>query len=123
MRSLPQPVDDVGGNSGLDRSLDRRRVALVDEHRNRPADGAADLEHRFEHVAAGVFQIDQDDVGIDRVNARQQALHLSDMDDLRESGLPQPFLEDRGPDRAFVDDHDFGDCSALIAHSPPAFHP
>ena len=33
---LLQPADDVGGDAGIDRGLDRGRVALVDEHGDRP---------------------------------------------------------------------------------------
>ena len=62
MRFL-QIADDVGRDAGVDRGLDRGGVALVDEHRDRTLYRAAHLEHLLEHVAARVFQVDQDDVG------------------------------------------------------------
>ena len=74
MRSFLQAVDDVGRDAGIDRGLDRCGVALVDEHGDRPLHRAADLEHLLEHVAARVFQVDQDDVGIDRVDAGEQVV-------------------------------------------------
>src|SRR5205807_442172 len=104
---LLQPIDDVGGHAGIDGSLDRGGIALIDEHRDRPAHRAADLEHLFQNVAAGVFQVDQDDVGIEGVDPRQQALHLEDVEDAGKTRLPQALLEDRGTDRAFVDNDDF----------------
>ena len=76
---LLQAVDDIGGDAGIDRGLDRGGVALVDEHRDRPPHGAADLEHLLQHVAAGVFEVDQDDVGIQRIDPGEQVLHLADM--------------------------------------------
>ena len=33
---LLQAIDDIGGDAGIDRGLDRGRVALVDEHGDRP---------------------------------------------------------------------------------------
>ena len=64
------------------------------------------MKHLLEHVAARIFQIDQDHVGIDRVDARQQIVGLGDALDVREAGLAQSILEDGGADRAFVDDGD-----------------
>ena len=75
---------------------------------------AADLEHLFQHVAAGVFQVDQDDVGIERIDPRQQALHLADMHDAGETGLPQPLLQDRGRIGLSSTITIFGEDSALI---------
>src|SRR4029450_9910771 len=77
------------------------------EHGNRPAHRAADLEHLFQHVAAGGFEVDQDDVGVDSKNLRQKALHFADMDDAGKPRLPQSLLEDRGTDRALVNNDDF----------------
>jgi hypothetical protein len=103
-----QSIDDIGGNAGINGSLDRRRVALIDEHRDRPPHRAADLEHLFQHVAAGVFEIDHDHIGVERIDPAEQALHLADVHDAGKARLPQPLLEDRGTDRAFVDNNYLG---------------
>src|SRR6266852_2168939 len=116
---LLQSVDDIGGDPGIDGCLYRRRVALIDEHRDRPAHGAADLEHLFQNVAAGIFQIDQNDVGIECIDSGQQTLHFADVDDAGKTRFPQPLLEDRGADRAFVDNDDFR--RRLGAHRSPVF--
>ncbi|MGY4418852.1 hypothetical protein ACVWY2_001277 [Bradyrhizobium sp. JR6.1] len=113
---LLEAVDDVGGDARLHRGLDRGGVALVDEHRDRAADRTADLEHLFQHVAAGILEVDDDDLGIERIDPRQQALHLADMDHVRIAGLPQSLLEDGRTDRALVDDDDLG--RRFSAHRP-----
>ncbi len=104
---LDEAADDIGGDTGIDRRLDRRGVRLIDEHRDRPLYHAADLEHLLEHVAARIFEIDQDDIGIEGVDARQQVGGFGQPDDVRETGLAQAFLDDRRTNRALVDDHDF----------------
>jgi hypothetical protein len=45
--------------------------------------GAADLEHLFQIVAVGSFQIDQDCVWIEGVEPNKQTLHFANMDDSR----------------------------------------
>src|SRR6185437_3780282 len=104
---LLQPVDDIGGDAGIDGGLDRRRVALIHEHGDRPAYRTADLEHLFQDVATGVLQIDQDDVRVERIDPGQQALHFADMNDPAIAGLPQSLLEDRNANRTLVDNDDF----------------
>jgi hypothetical protein len=66
---------------------------LIDERRDRPAHRAADLKHLFQNAAAGIFQIDQDDVGIERIDPRQQTPHFADVDDAGKARFPQPLLE------------------------------
>ena len=48
---LLQSVDDIGGDAGIDGCLYRRRVALIDEHRNRPAHGRRELLSQRSHTA------------------------------------------------------------------------
>ena len=103
---LAQSADDVGGDPGVDRGLDRGRVALVDEHGDRALDGAADLEHLLEHVAARILQVDQDDVGVDGVDAGQQVRHLADPHHMDMAGLAQALLQDGRADRILIDDDD-----------------
>ena len=50
---------------------------------------------------------DRSDVGIERIDPGQQALHFADVDDTGKTRFPQPLLEDRGTDRAFVHNDDF----------------
>jgi hypothetical protein len=78
--------------------------SLIDEHRDRTFDDAAHLKHLLEHVAAGIFQVDQNDVGVDGVDAREQVRGLADPNDLRESGFAQAIFQNGGADRIFVDD-------------------
>ena len=101
-----QVADDVGRHAGVDRGLDRGGVALVDEHRDRALHRPAHLEHLLQLVAAGVFQVDQDDVGVDRIDAREQAVAVVDVRDVEVTGLAQPVLQDGGADRVLVDDDD-----------------
>src|SRR5262249_2731631 len=103
---LPEAVDDVGGDAGIDGRADGIAVAPVDEHRHRPPHGAAHLEHLLENVAAGIFQVDQDDVGVDGMDARQQIPGFADADDVAEAGLVQPLLQDGSTVGALVDDDD-----------------
>ena len=63
---LAQPVDDVGRHARINRRLDRGRVRSVDEHRDRPLHRARQLEHVLQHIAVGVFEIDDDDVRLQR---------------------------------------------------------
>ena len=48
------------------------------------------------------------DVGIERIDPGQQAPHFADVDDTGKTRFPQPLLQDRGTDRAFVHNDDFG---------------
>jgi hypothetical protein len=41
---------------------------MVDEHDDRPPHAARDLKHLFENVAIRIFEIDENDVGIDAGN-------------------------------------------------------
>jgi len=54
----------------------------------------------------GILQVDDDDVGIDAVDAGEQVGHLVETDDLREPSLVQSLLQDSGPDWVEVDDDD-----------------
>jgi len=101
-----EPADDIGGDPGIDRGLDRGRVALVDEHGHGPPHRAADLEHLLEHVAARLLEIDQDDVGIDGIDAGQQVRGIIDAHHVDMARLAQAVVQDRRPDRVFVDDDD-----------------
>lgn len=78
---------------------------------------AADLEHLFQDVAAGVLEIDQDDVGIDAVNARQEIVHLRNVLNAGKARVAQSLLEDCSSDRAFVDDDYLERRSAAIQYS------
>ena len=84
-------------------------IGPVDEHRDRPARESRDLEHLLERVAARVLEIDQDDVGIDAVDARQEIRHVADVVDLeRAAGSivirdAQAVLEDGCPNCVLVD--------------------
>src|ERR1700751_1618898 len=105
---LLQPIHDIGGDAGIDGGLDRGGIALVDEHGDRAAHRPADLEHLLQDVAAGVFQINDNDIGVERIDPGEQALHLADAHDAAIARLAQPLLQDGGTDRALVDNHDFG---------------
>src|SRR5947207_2294113 len=70
---LLQVADDPGRHAGVDRGLDRGGVALIVEHCDRPLHRAAHLEHLLQLVAARVLQVAQNDVGIERIDAREQA--------------------------------------------------
>ncbi len=63
-----EPVDDIGRNARIDRRADRLIVGLVDEHRDRAGERAADREIFLEHVARGIAEVDQHDVGRDRLD-------------------------------------------------------
>src|SRR5262249_29887368 len=102
---LLESVDDVGGDASIDRGLDRGGVGLIDEHRDRAFHRPADLEHLLEHVAARVFQVDQDDVGVDGVDAGEQVGGALNPDNVEMAGVVQAVLQNRGAHRAFVDDH------------------
>ena len=104
---LLQSVDDVGRHAGIDRCLDRGALSLWSTNM---ATGrftaAAHLEHLLEHVAAGIFQVDQDDVGIDRVDAREQVRCFGDTFDLSKPGLAQALFQDGRTDGTLIDDRD-----------------
>ena len=104
---LLETVDDIGGDAGVDGGLDRGGIALVDEHGDWPPHRAADLEHLRQHVAARIFQIDQNDVGVEAVDAREKLRRLFDQRDMGVAGLAQPVGEDGGAHRTFVDYDDF----------------
>ena len=70
---------------------------------NRPLHGAAHLEHLLQHVAARVFQIDQDDVGVDRVDASKQACPVPSIRaTLIWPASRSSILQDGGADRILV---------------------
>src|SRR5881394_1610637 len=111
---LAEPVDDVGRHACVDRGLHGRAVGLVDEHRDRAARDPRDLEHLLEPVAARVLEVDQDHVGVDLRDPRQQLRVVADQMD-RElamaaarlgARLTQTVLEDRGAGRVRIDDQD-----------------
>jgi hypothetical protein len=60
----------------------------------------------LEHVAARVLEVDQDDVGVDRVDAGEQVRGLVETDHMGVTGLAQSVLQDRRPNRILVDDDD-----------------
>jgi hypothetical protein len=109
--------------------LDRGCVGLVDEHRDRPFHHPADLEHLLEHVAARVFEVDQDDVGIDLRNAGQEIRGALNAQHIGVAGLAQPPFQDGRPDRAVIDDDDLkrrmdlvlatGQAGAVSSCNPP----
>jgi hypothetical protein len=78
---------------------------LIDEHRDRPLHRAADLEHLFQHVAARIFEIDQDHVRVDRIDASEQIRGLCYPDDVDVTGFTQAVLQDGGSERALVDNN------------------
>src|SRR6516225_3175819 len=102
-----QASDDVGGDAGIDGSLDRGLVALIDEHGDGSLHRPADLEHLLERVAARILEVDQDDVGVEGVDAREQVRGLGEAHHVNVAGLAQPVLQDRRADRILVDDGDF----------------
>src|SRR5262252_982667 len=104
---LLQTSDDIGGDAGIDGSLDRGLVALIDEHGDGPHHRPADLEHLLERVAARILEVDQDDVGVERVDASEQVRGLGEAHHVHVAGLAQPVLQDRRADRILVDDGDF----------------
>src|SRR5262245_35034913 len=103
---LAQAPDDVGGDAGVDGSLDRGLVALIDEHGDGSLHRPADLEHLLEHVAARVLEVDQDDVGVEGVDASEQVRGLVQAHDVNVASLAQPVLQDRRADRILIDDDD-----------------
>ena len=106
---LTKSIDDVRRNAGIDRGLHRRAVGLVDEHGDGPPREARHLEHLLERVAARILEIDEDDVGIDGADARQQVGHVPDVVNLRRAAIlavvrqAQAFLEDGCAHRVLVD--------------------
>jgi hypothetical protein len=105
-----EPVDDVGGYAGVDGCLDRGRVRLIDKHRDRPLHDPAHLEHLFEHVTARVFEVDENDIGIEGVDASQKLGGAFDAHNVHIAGLAQAFFQDRGANRAVVDNDDVQGC-------------
>src|SRR5262245_17573677 len=103
---LMQAPDDVGGDAGVDRGLDRGLVALIDEHGDGALHRPADLEHLLEHVAARVLEVDQDDVGVEGIDASEQVRGLAQAHDVDVASLAQPVLQDRRADRILIDDDD-----------------
>src|SRR5215471_914977 len=103
---LAQAADDIGGDAGIDRSLDRRLVTLLDEHGNRPFHGAAHLEHLLEHVAARCFEINQNDVGVKRADASDEVRATLKAHQVGVAGLAHGVFQDRSPGRILVDDDD-----------------
>src|SRR5215472_1425356 len=103
---LAQAPDDVGGDAGVDGSLDRGLVALIDEHGDGSLHRPADLEHLLEHVAARVLEVDQDDVGVEGVDASEHVRRLAEAHHVHVAGLAQPVLQDRRADRILINDDD-----------------
>src|SRR5262249_8321060 len=103
---LAQAPDDVGGDAGVDGGLDRGLVALIDEHGDGSLHRPADLEHLLEHVAARVLEVDQDDVGVEGVDASGQVRGLAQAHHVPVARLAQAVLQDRRADRILIDDDD-----------------
>ena len=67
------------------------------------------MEHLLERVAARVLEVDENDVGIDRDDARQEIRHVANVVDLERVAMvdavraAQSFLEDGCPHRVLVD--------------------
>jgi hypothetical protein len=59
-----------------------------------------------QHVTTWIFEIDQDDVGIEAVDARKKAGRFFDPRDVDVASLAQTVDEDRGAYRIFVNDDD-----------------
>ncbi len=103
---LSEVADDVGRHAGIDGRLDHVGVALIDEHGDRALHRARRLEHPLEHLAVRIFEIDQDDVGIDRVDAGEQVRALVDARDRHVARFAQPILQHRDTARILADDDD-----------------
>jgi hypothetical protein len=71
-----------------------------------PFHGTAHLEHLLEHVTARIFQINENHVRVERINAREQIVRFGDAFNMGESRLAQPILENGSTDWAFVDNGD-----------------
>jgi hypothetical protein len=106
---LAQAIDDIGGDAGIDGRLHRRTIGLVDEHRDRPPREPRHLKHLLERVATRVLEVDEDDVGIDGCDARQQVGGVANVMNLERAAFlaaareTQAFLEDRCPHGVLVD--------------------
>ena len=87
---------------------------MVDEHRHRPRHHPRHLEHLLEDVAAGIGDVDDDDVGIELGEAPDQARRGRDDRDVDDPGVAQAVDEDRGADAVVVDD---GDADCGLGHS------
>ena len=61
------------------------------------------LEHLLQHVAAGVLQVDQDDIGIDAVDLVEQAGGVLDQHDVGKARLAQAHFQDRAANGVLVD--------------------
>jgi hypothetical protein len=81
---------------------------MVDEHGDRAPHDAAHREHLLEHVAAWIFEVDEDHVGVDANDLGQQRLHLADDDDVLIAAVAQARRDDRAAGNAFIDDGDAG---------------
>jgi len=58
----------------------------------------------------GVLEIDENDVGVDGVDAGQQLGSALDAHDINVTGLAQALLQDRGANRVLVNDNDVEGC-------------
>ena len=90
---------------------------MVDEHRDRPLHRPRELEHRLEHVAVRVFEIDDDDVGLDLGNPPGDSRHVVNDGHPLVPRLPQAGLDDRRADAVLIDDEDAerrGDHAAIL---------
>ena len=70
------------------------------------------MKHLFENIAIRIFEIDENDVGIDAGNLSQKLAHVGDGDDSMPS-LPQALLDDRGSGGVVVD---YQDLERRIGH-------
>src|SRR5262249_56813280 len=67
---------------------------------------AAERADRLERGAARVLEVDEDDVGVEGVDASEQVRGLVQAHDVDEASLAQPVLQDRRADRILIDDDD-----------------
>src|SRR3546814_13189153 len=58
-----ESIDDIGRYARIDRGLDVARNALIDEHGDRPRHCTRHGELFFQHVPAGIYEIDEDHIG------------------------------------------------------------
>ncbi|MNT28951.1 hypothetical protein D3C86_1620010 [compost metagenome] len=54
------------------------------------------------HVTIGIFEIDEDDIGLQRLDGTRDPVHLMDNSDATITGFAQPLFNDGGADRVFV---------------------
>lgn len=103
---LPQAVDHIGRDTGINRGLDRGPVRAVDEHDDRTLHHPRQLEHVLQHVPIWVFQVDDDHIGADLGDDPRDAGDVVNDRDVVMAGLPQARLDDRGANSVLIDDQD-----------------